>query len=87
MAKPLLGGLRGSHIVLPRFTGSPNIALYTEAVDGRPIFVLPWNDQVLVGTTEVADSNDPGQTVPSEEEISYLVRSIAQLFPKSQDLR
>ena len=84
MAKPLLGGVRGSHIVLPRFTGSPNIALYTEAVDGRPIFVLPWNDQVLVGTTEVADSNDPGQTVPSEAEISYLVRSIAQLFPKAK---
>jgi glycerol-3-phosphate dehydrogenase len=84
MGKPLLGGVRGSHIVLPRFPGSPNIALYTEAVDGRPIFVLPWNDQVLVGTTEVADSNDPGQTVPSEEEISYLVRSIAQLFPKAK---
>ena len=84
MAKPMLGGLRGSHIVLPRFPGSPSAAVYTEAVDGRPIFVLPWNDQILVGTTEVADNGDPGKTVPSAEEISYLLRSVAQLFPKAK---
>jgi glycerol-3-phosphate dehydrogenase len=80
----MLGGVRGSHIVLPRFSGSPSAALYTEAVDGRPIFVLPWNDQVLVGTTEVADSGDPAKTVPSAEEINYLVQSLAQLFPKAK---
>ena len=84
MAKPMLGGLRGSHIVLPRFPGSPSAAVYTEAVDGRPIFVLPWNDQILVGTTEVGDNGDPGKTVPSAEEISYLLRSVAQLFPKAK---
>jgi glycerol-3-phosphate dehydrogenase len=84
MAKPMVGGVRGSHIVLPRFTGSPSAALYTEAADGRPIFVLPWNDQILVGTTEVADSGDPAKTVPSAEEIGYLLRSVAQLFPKAK---
>jgi glycerol-3-phosphate dehydrogenase len=83
-SKPLLGGVRGSHIVLPRFPGSPNAAVYTEALDGRPIFVVPWNDQVLVGTTEVADSGDPGKTAPSAGEIQYLVRSLAQLFPKAK---
>ncbi len=84
MAKPMLGGVRGSHIVLPRFPGSPSAAVYTEAVDGRPIFVLPWNDQILVGSTEVADSGDPGKTAPSADEISYLVRSLRQLFPKAR---
>jgi glycerol-3-phosphate dehydrogenase len=84
MAKPMLGGVRGSHIVLPRFPGWPNAAVYTEAADGRPIFVLPWNDQILVGTTEVADKGDPGKTVPSEDETTYLLRSLAQLFPKAK---
>jgi glycerol-3-phosphate dehydrogenase len=84
MSKPMLGGVRGSHVVMPRFPGSPNAAVYTEAADGRPIFVLPWNDQILVGTTEVADSGDPGKTLPSADEISYLVRSVAQLFPKAK---
>jgi glycerol-3-phosphate dehydrogenase len=84
MAKPMLGGVRGSHIVLPRFPGSPSTALYTEAVDGRPIFILPWNDQILVGTTEVADNGDPEKTAPSADEISYLLRSLTQLFPKAK---
>src|SRR5580704_4386414 len=84
MAKPMLGGVRGSHIVLSRFSGSPNAAIYAEAVDGRPIFILPWNDQLLVGTTEVADNGDPSKTAPSAEEIAYLVRSVAQLFPKAK---
>jgi glycerol-3-phosphate dehydrogenase len=84
MTKPMLGGVRGSHIVLPRFPGSPNSAVYAEAVDGRPIFILPWNDQLLVGTTEVGDTGDPGKTAPSPDEINYLVRSVAQMFPKAK---
>lgn len=83
-SKPMLGGVRGSHIVLPRFSGAPAAALYTEASDGRPIFVLPWNEQVLVGTTEVPDTGDPGRTAPSNEEIDYLLRSVTQLFPKAK---
>ena len=79
---PMVGGIRGSHIVLPRFAGAPDAAVYTEAVDKRPIFVIPWNEQVLVGTTEVADQGDPGKVQPSPEETDYLMRSFTQLFPK-----
>jgi len=80
--QPLIGGVRGSHIVLPRFAGAPDAALYTEAVDGRPVFVIPWNDQVLVGTTEVADHSDPSKTAPTPDEIDYLVNSLHKLFPR-----
>src|SRR6202161_2245858 len=83
-SKPMLGGVRGSHIVLPRFSGAPSAALYTEAADGRPVFVLPWNEQVLVGTTEVPDTGDPGKTAPSNEEIEYLLRTVSKLFPKAK---
>jgi glycerol-3-phosphate dehydrogenase len=82
--KPMLGGVRGSHIVLPRFAGAPTAALYTEAADGRPVFVVPWNEQVMVGTTEVPDTGDPARTAPSNEEIEYLLRTAAQLFPKAK---
>jgi glycerol-3-phosphate dehydrogenase len=83
-SKPMLGGVRGSHIVMPRFPGSPTAALYTEAKDGRPVFVLPWNEQMLVGTTEVPDTGDPARTEPSSEEIEYLLRTVTQLFPKAK---
>lgn len=82
--KPLLGGVRGSHIVLPHFSGAPSAALYTEAADGRPVFVLPWNEQLLVGTTEVPDTGDPARTSPSQEEIEYLLKTAARLFPKAK---
>lgn len=81
LSHPMVGGVRGSHIVLSRFPGAPTQALYAEACDGRPIFVLPWNQQVLVGTTEVADHEDPGSTQPSSEEIDYLLRSLRKLIP------
>ena len=82
MKQPLIGGVRGSHIVLARFPGAPEAAVYTEALDGRPIFVIPWNDQILVGTTEVADRGDPSKSAPTPDEIAYLVSSLHQLFPR-----
>jgi glycerol-3-phosphate dehydrogenase len=81
-AHPLLGGVRGSHIVLPAFRGIPEAAIFAEAVDGRPIFVIPWNGQVMVGTTEVADTGDPGKSQPSSDEVNYLVQSLRKIFPQ-----
>ncbi|MGH9500658.1 MAG: FAD-dependent oxidoreductase [Terriglobales bacterium] len=80
---PMVGGVRGSHIVLPKFAGVPEAAVYAEAVDGRPFFAIPWNQQLLVGTTEVADSGDPAQAQPSAEEIAYLLHSVQGLYPRA----
>ena len=81
MEAPLVGGLRGSHLVLPKFADAPEAAVYSEAVDGRPFFVIPWNGQLLVGTTEVRDQDDPGRTEPCAKEIEYLFNSVTALFP------
>src|SRR5580692_2024092 len=78
-SKPMRGGVRGSHIVLPRFSGAPSAALYPEASEGRPVFVVPWNEQILVGTTEVPDTGDPARTAPSTEEMEYLLRTAISL--------
>jgi glycerol-3-phosphate dehydrogenase len=78
----MIGGVRGSHLVLPKFTGASGQAIYTEAVDGRPIFVIPWNGQLLVGTSEVAGSNNPDNPQPSAQEIDYLFQSFIRLFPR-----
>lgn len=79
---PMVGGVRGSHLVLPKFPGAVEQPVYTEALDGRQIFVIPWNGQILVGTTEVADS-EPGNPQPSAGEIDYLLNSFLRLFPGS----
>lgn len=82
-APRMIGGVRGSHLVLPRFNGAPKQAIYTEAIDGRPIFVIPWNGQLLVGTSEVADSHAPDNPQPTPQEIDYLFQSFVRLFPRA----
>lgn len=81
---PLVGGVRGSHIVLRRFPEAPNAALYAMASDGRPIFIIPWNAQVLVGTTEVPDRGDPSKAAPTAAEIDYLLRNVNVIFPTAR---
>jgi len=82
--KPLLNGVRGSHIVLPRFSGAPNAGISVEAADGRLILVVPWNEQILVGTTEVPDTGDPGKASATPQEVEYLLRTLKELFPKAK---
>jgi glycerol-3-phosphate dehydrogenase len=77
----LIAGIRGSHLVIPSFPGAPKNALYTEAIDSRPIFLIPWADQLLLGTTEVEHNGDPGQAMPSRAEMQYLFLSLHRLFP------
>jgi glycerol-3-phosphate dehydrogenase len=79
--KPLIGGVRGSHIVLAAFESAPNAAIYTEAADGRPVFVIPWNGMLLVGTTEKPDQGDPGKAQADASEIDYLLGAFNSLLP------
>ena len=52
--KRFVGGTKGSHIVVGQFNGAPKNAFYVEAAaDGRPIFIIPWNQQYLIGTTDI----------------------------------
>jgi glycerol-3-phosphate dehydrogenase len=79
----MIGGVRGSHVVLPVFPGAPTTPVYTEAEDGRPIFLLPWNGQLLLGTTEAFDDGDPGDTQPSQTEVDYLFAALHRLLPRN----
>ena len=81
--KRMVGGVRGSHVVLPIFPGAPAEPVYTEAEDGRPLFLLPWNEQLLLGTTEVFDDGDPADAAPAQMEIEYLFAALHRLMPRN----
>lgn len=80
----LVGGVRGSHIVLPRYPGFFESTIYSEQDNGAPFFVSSWNEQILVGSTAIPDNGDPGATEPSDEEIQFLMQAFNYLFPKSK---
>ncbi|MEX2187202.1 MAG: glycerol-3-phosphate dehydrogenase/oxidase [Pirellulales bacterium] len=81
---PLMGPTKGSHFV----TRSDKLidalgghGIYAEASDGRPVFVLPLGDAVLVGTTDVAFDGPPETAVASADELTYLAETVANIFP------
>jgi len=81
----LVGGTKGSHIVVARFSGAPACALYVEAGnDGRPFFVIPWNQYYLIGTTDIRYEGDPEAARIDREEIEYLLREVNRVIPQAK---
>jgi glycerol-3-phosphate dehydrogenase len=84
-APQLVGGTKGSHIVVGKFDGAPADAFYVEAAaDGRPIFIIPWNDQYLIGTTDIRYDGDLSEIRASPDEIEYLLTESNRVFPAAQ---
>ena len=78
----LVGGTKGSHIVVGSFEGAPPLALYVEAqTDRRPFFIIPWNGNYLIGTTDIHFKGDPDQVRCTEEEINYLLAETNHVLP------
>lgn len=82
----LMGGTKGSHFLTfhpPLVESLCGQGVYAEARDGRPVFVLPLGSGVLVGTTDIPFEGDPAEAVASEEELSYLLELVGELFPQA----
>ena len=83
----LIGGTKGSHIVVPRFRGAPQTGVYVEAgADHRPFFILPWNDLLLIGTTDERYEGDPGAAGIDARERAYLAGETERIFPGAAGL-
>ena len=79
-----MGGTKGSHIAVGKFAGAPQSAFYVEAeTDGRPFFIIPWNDQYLIGTTDIRYQGDPADASASADEIAYLLKETNRIFPSA----
>jgi glycerol-3-phosphate dehydrogenase len=79
-----MGGTKGTHLVVRPFSDAPKEALYVEArSDGRAFFIVPWNEQVLIGTTDTRYDGDLDAVHATEEEIDYLLRETNALFPSA----
>jgi glycerol-3-phosphate dehydrogenase len=72
--------VQGTHIVLDG--ALQRGAYYTEAEDGRAVFVMPWRSMTLVGTTETRFRGDPAQVRPLAIEVDYLLRTFRRHFPQ-----
>lgn len=80
----LIGGTKGSHVVVAPFAGAPGSAVYLEAVsDRRPFFVIPWNGNYLIGTTDVRFEDNPDEVRSEVWEVDYLLAETNRAFPSA----
>jgi glycerol-3-phosphate dehydrogenase len=84
----LIGGTKGSHIVVGPFAGAPASAIYVEAEsDQRPFFIIPWDRKYLIGTTDLRYDGDLDQVRIEAEEIDYLLRETNRIIPAANLVR
>lgn len=84
-SQDVIGGTKGSHIVVGKFAGAPADAFYVEAEqDGRPFFIIPWNDQYLIGTTDIRFDGELAEIRASEQEVDYLLAETNRVFPSAR---
>jgi glycerol-3-phosphate dehydrogenase len=81
----MIGGTKGSHIVVAPFAGAPDVALYAEArADARPFFVIPWQGLYLIGTTDLHFAGDLDRVVADDAEIDYLLAETNRVLPAAR---
>ncbi len=78
----MIGGTKGSHLVVDPFPGAPQDALYVEArADGRPYFIVPWNGRYLIGTTDFRYKEDLDFVSADDDEMDYLIDETNAVVP------
>ncbi len=69
---------KGIHCLLPRLTEH---AVYHSTTDDRMIFVIPWRDFSLVGTTDTDFEGDPDRLYAAADEVAYLLGEVRKALP------
>jgi glycerol-3-phosphate dehydrogenase len=81
----LIGGTKGSHIIVAPFAGAPETAIYVEAeTDRRPFFIIPWNLKYLIGTTDIRYQGDLDLVGIEGDEVEYLLRETNRVIPQAK---
>lgn len=82
---PRIGGTKGSHVIVRRFAGGPETALYVEAQsDGRPFFIIPWRERFyLIGTTDIPFDGNLDQVAANPDEVDYLLTETNRVWPEA----
>jgi glycerol-3-phosphate dehydrogenase len=84
---PLLRPSRGVHLVFPSLTRGHGITSFAPD-DGRVVFVVPFDNYSLVGTTEVEVDRPlaPDAWHPTAAEVRYLRGVVRRLLPSHADV-
>jgi glycerol-3-phosphate dehydrogenase len=90
-AAPMIAVSQGIHIVLDKaFLPGDHAIMVPRTDDGRVLFAIPWNEVVVVGTTDTPVPEAPLEPRPLREELDFVMRHAAQYLtrdPAPEDVR
>src|SRR5262245_14502599 len=70
---------KGIHVFLDRRL--TNYAVVTNAIDDRQVFLMPWQNVSVLGTTDDDYYGDLDDVVATSDEVRYLFQAVARVFP------
>jgi glycerol-3-phosphate dehydrogenase len=76
---------KGIHVVLDRRIS--NYGILSEAIDGRQVFIEPWQNMSVLGTTDDDYYGDLDDVRATSEEVRYLVQGVARSLPSVRTAR
>lgn len=88
--EPIMAHSRGTHILLDRsFLPGDTAILVPRTDDGRVVFIIPWQGETLVGTTDVPVDRAELEPVATDDEIAFLLHHAALYLsraPRREDV-
>lgn len=82
-SEPKVAASQGVHIVLPRqFFPGETALIVPRTSDGRVLFLIPWHDRVVVGTTDTPIPEAIEEPTAQTQEIEFLLRTAGEYLTR-----
>ena len=79
---------QGVHIVLEKkFLKGEHAIMIPQTSDGRVLFAVPWNNYVILGTTDIPVTSALDEPIPKREEIDFILKNASNYMSKKPELK
>lgn len=74
---------QGIHLVLDKsFSPKETALMIPKTTDGRVLFIVPWHDKIIVGTTDTLIKKQSLEPIALESEIDFVLKNMHQYLEK-----
>jgi glycerol-3-phosphate dehydrogenase len=82
---PMIRPTKGVHLLVPRVRlHSQHAVIFNVPRDGRHVFLIPWGNFTLIGTTDTDYQGDLDNPAAALDDVEYLLEAIQHTFPGAQ---
>ena len=79
---------QGVHIVLDKsFLAGNHAIMVPHTTDGRVLFAVPWNNYVIVGTTDTQIEKSNIEPIPLDEEIKFILKNAGSYMKSAPTIK